>query len=157
MKKYLRKIILFIWTKLFKQEAIRLINEVVYHNHYIFNSNGQLRIGNGSHLQNAFINLSSGNVVIGNNVSFGHNVSCLTGTHIINESGESRQHNFPTEGFDIVIEDGAWIGSNVTILGPCKIGKNAAIAAMSLLNKTDVQENTLYGGVPAKFIKTINL
>jgi acetyltransferase-like isoleucine patch superfamily enzyme len=113
-----------------------------------------LTIGESTEVLNGLFNLSSGNIKIGNNVSFGHNVSCLTGSHDIKKFGVERQ-GYPFSGNDIIIEDGVWIGSNVTILGPCKIGKNSAIAAMSLVNKINVPENCLYGGIPAKFIKPL--
>ena len=47
-----------------------------------------------------------------------------------------------------------WIGANVTILPGVTIGDGAVIAAGAVVNK-DVEPNTVVGGVPAKFIKTI--
>ncbi|MBV4357845.1 hypothetical protein KTO63_11845 [Parasegetibacter sp. MAH-26] len=52
----------------------------------------------------------------------------------------------------ITIEDGAWIGSRVTILPGVTIGEKSIIAAGAVVTK-DVEPYTLVGGVPAKIIK----
>ncbi len=51
----------------------------------------------------------------------------------------------------IEVHDNVFIGSNVTILNNVSIGPNAIVAAGSVINK-DVPPNSIYGGVPAKFI-----
>jgi acetyltransferase-like isoleucine patch superfamily enzyme len=52
----------------------------------------------------------------------------------------------------IIIGNDVYIGYNVTILGGVTIGDGAIIAADSLVNK-DVPAHTIFGGIPAKFIK----
>lgn len=52
----------------------------------------------------------------------------------------------------ITIGNHVWIGCRVTILKGVKIGDGAVIAAGSLVN-SDVEPNTLVGGVPARVIK----
>ena len=52
----------------------------------------------------------------------------------------------------IIIGNDVWVGSHVVILPGVKIGNGAIIAAGSVVTK-DVPENSLYGGVPAKFLK----
>ena len=52
----------------------------------------------------------------------------------------------------ITIGNDVYIGYNVTILGGVTIGDGSIIAACSLVNK-NVPPHTIYGGVPAKFIK----
>lgn len=53
------------------------------------------------------------------------------------------------------IGDKVWIGSNATILPGITIGDGAIIAAGAVVTK-DVEEKTVVGGVPAKFIKKID-
>ena len=52
----------------------------------------------------------------------------------------------------VEISSGSWIGINSVILPGVKIGKNAIIAANSVVSK-DVPDYSIYGGVPAKLIK----
>lgn len=52
----------------------------------------------------------------------------------------------------IIVGNDVYIGYNVTILGGVTIGDGAIIAAGSLVTK-DVPPYTIYGGIPAKFIK----
>ena len=53
---------------------------------------------------------------------------------------------------DIIIENDVWIGANCVILPNVRIGEGAVIAAGSIVNK-NIKPFSLYGGVPAKFIK----
>jgi acetyltransferase-like isoleucine patch superfamily enzyme len=113
-----------------------------------------LEIGNNVGIaQNCFIQVR-GKVFIGNNVIFGPGVSVFSENHnfsdlskFINEQGETRK--------GVTIEDGVWIGSGSIILDGVTIGSNSIIAAGSVVNK-NVPQNTIFGGVPAKLIKTRN-
>ena len=53
---------------------------------------------------------------------------------------------------NIIIEDNVWIGANVKILGGVTIKTGSIVAAGAVVN-TDTFENSIFGGVPAKFIK----
>ena len=64
----------------------------------------------------------------------------------------STMNSQPNKTSPIIIEDDVWIGANSTILPGVKIGKGSIVAAGSVVT-TDVPENNLYGGVPAKFLK----
>lgn len=150
----LRRFATVLWNKYYRHRTADLIRHHLISEKLVFAGNGELRLGNDTHVMNALFNLSSGSIIIGDNVAFGHNVSCITGTHDYTLTNEKRQWDFPTSGRNIVIENGVWVGSNVTILAPCIIGKNAVIAAHSLVNR-DVPADTVYGGVPAKLIKHI--
>ena len=48
----------------------------------------------------------------------------------------------------------AWIGAGATILPGVTVGENAVVAAGAVVTK-DVEANTVVGGNPAKFIKSI--
>ena len=73
-------------------------------------------------------------VEIGNDVSVGHNVT-IHGANI---------------------RSGALIGMGSTILDHAEVGEGAIVAAGALvLSNTVIEPNTLWGGVPAKFIKNI--
>ena len=63
----------------------------------------------------------------------------------------------PKDGGDIRIGKGVWIGSNAIILGPCNIGDHAVVAAGSVvIPDTQIESLAIFGGVPARYIKTID-
>jgi acetyltransferase-like isoleucine patch superfamily enzyme len=55
----------------------------------------------------------------------------------------------------ILIKTGSWIGVNAIILPGVTVGKNAVVAAGSIVTR-DVLDYTLVGGNPAKLIKFLN-
>ncbi len=104
---------------------------------------------------NALFNVVSGEIRIEDHVSLGHNVCLLTGTHDPALRGHDRQWTWPKEGRDITIKRGAWLASNVTVIGPAVIGENSVIAAGSLVNK-DIPDNVVAAGTPARVIKKLD-
>ena len=103
---------------------------------------------------NVFINAccqfqDQGGVWLGDGCLIGHNVVFATLNHDMNP--ERRQICVPKS---IVVGKNVWIGSNSTILSGVKIGDNAVVAAGAVVTK-DVAANTIVGGVPAKYIKSI--
>ncbi len=87
------------------------------------------------------------NVRIASHVSFvAHDI-----THfMLNKMPETLGGYQETVGC-IEILDNVFIGSNTTILNNVRIGPNVIVAAGSVVTK-DVPENSVVGGVPAKFI-----
>lgn len=53
---------------------------------------------------------------------------------------------------DVIVEEDAWVGCNVTLLSGVTIGRGAVIAAGAVVTK-DIPPYSIAGGVPAKFIK----
>ena len=97
-------------------------------------------------------------IIIGNDVIFGPGVTIITGDHPTNIQGctinSIKDSDKPKEcDQDVVIEDDVWVGCNVTILKGVHIHSGAIIAAGSVVTK-DVAGNYIYGGVPAKKIKS---
>jgi carbonic anhydrase/acetyltransferase-like protein (isoleucine patch superfamily) len=97
-----------------------------------------IRIGNGVNIQDGSVlhTLYEKSVVeIGDNVSIGHNVT-IHGARI---------------------EDGALIGMGAVVLDHAVVGEGAIIAAGSVvLSNTHVEPGSIYGGVPAKFVKKVD-
>lgn len=54
--------------------------------------------------------------------------------------------------YNTIIGNDVWIGTRVTLMGGCKIGNGAIIAAGAVVTK-DVPSYAIVGGVPAKVIK----
>ena len=94
-----------------------------------------------------------GQVTIGDNVFFGHQVKVLTGTHDYTKFGQDRQLN-GIYNKPVTIEEGAWICTGAIICPGVTVGKHAVVAAGSVVIK-DVAPYTLVGGNPAKFVKEI--
>lgn len=121
----------------------------------VWGDRGRLHIAPTASMGNTLFNTVSGEITVGEHAFTGHNVSILTGRHDYKMVMRDRQLNWPTEGGDIIIGRGVWIGSNSTIIGPCKIGDHAVIAAGSVVTK-DVGSGSVVAGVPAKHIKQIS-
>jgi len=58
------------------------------------------------------------------------------------------------EAKPVYIDDNVFIGNNVTVTKGVVIGKNSVIGSGSIVTR-DVQENSIYAGNPARFIKLI--
>ncbi len=85
-------------------------------------------------------------IEIGKNVAIGPNTHMFAATHGYNKKV------LTDFGKSIVVKDYVWIGGNSTILPGVTIGEGAIVAGGSVVTK-DVEEYTIVGGNPAKFIK----
>lgn len=90
-------------------------------------------------------------IKIGDNCGIGMRTVFCTGTH---EIGESHRRAGKTSYLPITVEDGCWIGANVTIFPDVTIGAGCVIAAGAVVTK-NTEPNCLYGGVPAKKIREL--
>lgn len=89
-------------------------------------------------------------ITIGEKTCVGEAVMLLTGTHDIDSP------TFALVKKPITIGDGCWIATEATILPGITIGNYAVVGAKSLVCK-NVNEQSVVGGNPAKFIKNRNL
>jgi len=137
-------------------EPYRRIGEQLLRMHRVFGDPARLVLGREVILNDALINTSSGTVTLEDYAFCGHGVSLLTGHHDYARVGYERQAGVPQQGRDIVVSGGAWLGSNVTVLGPCQIGRDAVIAAGAVVTG-EVQAGWIYAGVPARPVKRIDL
>ena len=118
-----------------------------------------LYINNGENLsigKNVFINfdctfLTLGGITIEDHVLIGPKVSLLSEGHPL--AAAERDALVPGK---IHIKKNAWVGANAIILPGVTVGENAVVAAGAVVSK-NVDDNTVVGGVPAKFIKQINI
>ena len=117
------------------------------------------------------INNAVGDVVIGDYTRIGiHNTiigPVTIGSHVnlaqgitvtaLNHNFENANERIDLQGVttkQVVINDDVWIGANAVILPGVTIGRHAVVAAGAVVT-TDVPENTVVGGVPAKIIKRL--
>lgn len=104
--------------------------------------------------KNVFVNAGckfqdQGGITIGDGTLIGHNAVLATINHDQDPENRASMTFLP-----IAIGKNVWIGANATILPGVTIGDGAIIAAGAVVTK-DVEENTVFGGVPAKFIKKL--
>jgi len=104
--------------------------------------------------KNVFINhactfLDLGGITIEDDVQIGPKVNLITENHPVDPA--KRKY---LDLKSILIKRNAWIGAGATILPGVTIGENSIVAAGAVVNK-DVPANSIFGGIPAKFIKAI--
>ncbi|ANZ63736.1 acetyltransferase [Secundilactobacillus paracollinoides] len=91
-------------------------------------------------------------VTMGNHVMIGPNVGIYTVNHPMTASG---RREYKAKALPITIGNDVWLGGNVVILPGVTIGNNVVVAAGAVVN-SDVPDNTLMAGVPAKPIKSLS-
>jgi len=99
-------------------------------------------------------------VTLGNDVFIGPNCSLVPPMHPY--LTEERKLRFKEDGtaYDleyakpIVIKDGCWLASNVTVCGGVTIGKNCVIGAGSVVTR-DIPDGVLAAGNPCRVIRPI--
>lgn len=105
--------------------------------------------------KNVFINhgcsfLDLGGITIEDNVLIGPQVKLVTENHPLDPATRKGLITKP-----ILVKQNAWIGAGATILPGVTIGENSIVAAGAVVSK-DVPDNTVVGGIPAKFLKNID-
>ena len=90
-------------------------------------------------------------VYIGDNVMIAPHCMIAAGDHDFKQIDLPIRHAGDLSKGPIVIEDGVWIGANVTITDGVIIGHDAVVAAGSVVTK-NVSPYDIVGGIPAKKI-----
>jgi maltose O-acetyltransferase len=118
-------------------------------------------IGNGSYANFNLTVLDICNVIIGNFVFIGPNVSLLTPKHPLCYQDRNPYYNIKTQkvtdkeyGAPIKIENNCWIAGNVTICGGVTIGDGCVIGAGAVVTR-DIPPNNLAFGNPCRVIRAI--
>jgi len=92
------------------------------------------------------VQLHIGKTIIGNKVTISQRTYLCSATH------ETNSINTPFIAGVIVVKDYAWIAAECFIMSNVKIGEGAVVGARAAVFK-DVDDWTIIGGNPAKFIK----
>jgi len=84
-------------------------------------------------------------------ITIGNRVRITAGTKILTHYLDVHKPPFSFYTGKVIIGDNVFIGANSLFVKPCTIGNNVVIAAGSIVN-TDIPDNWIVGGVPAKKI-----
>jgi len=114
---------------------------------------GDIEIGEHCYINQHCVLYSGNGIKLGNHVLIAPNTSIVPTNHAIdNRDVLIRNQGFAPSRGGVVIEDDVWIGANCVLLDGTYIERGAVIAAGSVLN-TRVAAYSIWGGVPARFIK----
>jgi acetyltransferase-like isoleucine patch superfamily enzyme len=86
-------------------------------------------------------------------VTLAERVLVLTHTNV-GYADHPLQVHFPAMAAPVVVEAGAFLGANVTVLPGVRVGGRSFVAAGSVVTE-DVPPATLVGGVPARVLRSI--
>jgi maltose O-acetyltransferase len=112
-----------------------------------------LKIGNDCYIGRDCLFDLMGKISIGNKVTISHRAVLNTHTNA-GKSPIANKTLVNTSG-EIKINDGAYLGINVTVLESVNIGSQSIIGAKSLVNR-DIQDHVIAFGVPCKVQGPIN-
>lgn len=115
------------------------------------------RVKLGSHVHindNVFLH-AAGGITVGDDCVLSHGVSLIsTGLKTEGWANRDRKADIHVDK-PIVIGENVWLGANVTVCAGVTVAPNCIIAAGAVVAKDLTEENCLYGGVPAKKIKSL--
>ena len=117
------------------------------------NYDGILIVGKGTHIgDNTIIDVSD-DITIKDEVAIGPNCTIYAHDHNYTHK-EKAAWKGGVEPNPVIINRGAWVGANVSLLPGIVIGEKAVVAINAVVIK-NIEPNTIYGGIPAKKIKDI--
>ena len=148
-----------IWAPIYKK-AMKSCGNGVYLRPMSSDFKGleNLSIGDGTSIpKGATFYCTKAPLTIGKKVIFGPKPTIITGDHRIDIQGKyivdiTDDEKLPENDLPVTIEDGCWIGANVTILKGVTIGHDSVVAAGSVVTKS-CEPYSIIGGVPAKLIR----
>lgn len=128
-------------------------NTLIWENTHI-DSPEKLLIGDNVSINRGCILHAGGEICIGNDVLIGPEVIIYSQNHKYEDSSV----NIRMQGYEkskVVIGNNIWIGARTIILPGVTIGNNVVIAAGTVVTK-DIDCNSVFAGVPAKKIKSLD-
>lgn len=111
----------------------------------------RVSIGTNVFINNDFMVLGSGRIVIGNNVLIGPGARLYTPNHPLDVA--LRREGWEI-GLPITIEDDAWLGGSVVICPGVTIGARSVVGAGSVVTR-DVPPDVVVAGNPARIVRTV--
>jgi len=113
---------------------------------------GKIVLGDDSYIgEHSTVYAHTGQKVeIGKGCKISHNVRIYTQS-LMSDTDLSSDVR-PEKLGDVIIEDYVWIGANVLMNPGIRIGRNSIVGANAVIT-SDIQPDSIYGGIPAKLIR----
>lgn len=111
-----------------------------------------MKFGDNIFIANHVTLWGSGSLLIDDSVIIGPHTTLVTGNHTLG-NGSFRDG----EGVHGVIhlKSGSWVAANCTVSCGAVLPERSVLGANSMMNKAFEQTESVYAGIPAKFIKKI--
>jgi acetyltransferase-like isoleucine patch superfamily enzyme len=120
----------------------------------IGSENHKVKLGSGTILgMYVLIDATQSDVILENNVSIAQHNVIVSHWNVAPNSKLGKL--FPEKAAPIKIGENSWIGSSCIIAPGVNIGRCSIVASNSYVD-ADIPDYSIYGGSPAKFIKSIN-
>lgn len=151
-----------------RHDAIRIgSNNLIAAELFVFAHGGDIEIGDWCFIGEGTRVWSAAQISIGDRVLISHNVNIFDSlTHPLDAAGRHAQFKAIMQSGHprdiqlgerpVTIGDDAWIGASSTILRGVRIGDRAVVGAGAVVT-TDVPDDTVVAGNPARAIKSLNV
>jgi len=112
-----------------------------------------IKIGTGTYIgEMNNIRAAGAKILIGEKCLISQNVNIIGSNHSISKESYIMDQPWDNTKLNVIIGNDVWIGCGATILPGVSIGNGAIIAAgATVLN--NIEDNAIYGGVPARLLK----
>lgn len=135
-----------------RREMIKIGDHAEVQDYVIIKAfNNIVKIGEYTQLNPFTVIYGHEEVNIGKNVMIAPHCMISSGNHDFKQTEKPMRFAGTLTRGPILIGDNVWIGANCTITDGVKIGRDAVIAANSVVTK-DVPDYEIVGGVPARSI-----
>ena len=162
MLKVLSKLF-YLFLKIRRKTKMYLLRPLFksYGRNFVFDPNGlysfhTIQVGNDVYLgPGATLSASESQIILGNKIMFGPNVTIMGGDHNASQLGQYMydvKEKLPENDLPVIIEDDVWIGTGVIILKGVTIGTGSIVGAGSVVTKS-CPPYSIMVGVPAKVVK----
>ncbi len=139
--------------ELFKNSDFVLGEGNMFEKNFDIEVHGRCKIGNKNYFNRNVKLACFDHIEIGDNCLLADSVHMYDHDHVV----DSQQKQIKKRAYvsdPIKIGNNVWIGAKATILKGVTIGSGAVIAANSVITR-NIPDNTVWGGNPAKFIRSL--
>jgi acetyltransferase-like isoleucine patch superfamily enzyme len=137
-------------TRIYRACGLDIRSTAIHPGQWFFSS--QIHIGEGAWIgQGAYFDTRAP-IHIGPRANISPGVRLVTADHAPG-GPERRAGTYAPR--PIRVEEGAWVGAGAIVLSGVTIGAGAVVAAGAVVHR-DCAPHTLYGGVPAKALRTLD-